>query len=99
MVNNLKQHCAIFRVFQNRVTNIPSAATIRNASKKYLYTNYPVHVCAAGLCIWSRWFVYMCMCGKKNWLFEVLPLGKLPLVQSTACSSSFTAKKGAYYAR
>ena len=59
MVNNLKRHCAIFRVFQNRVTNIPSAATIRNASKKYLYTNYPVHVCAAGLCIWSRRFVYM----------------------------------------
>ena len=38
MVNNLKQHCAIFRVFQNRVTNIPSAATIRNASKKNTYT-------------------------------------------------------------
>ena len=23
--------------------------------------NYPVRVCAAGLCVWSRRFVYVCM--------------------------------------
>ena len=22
---------------------------------------YLMHVCAAGLCVWSRWFVYVCM--------------------------------------
>ena len=35
----------------------------------------------------------------KNWLFEVLPLGNLLLVESTAHSSSLTAKKGAYNVR
>ena len=48
--------------------------------------------------------VSLCVCvcvymWQKNWLFEVLPLENLSLVQSTACSSSLTAKKGAYYAR
>ena len=44
-------------------------------------------------------YTCMCICGQKNWLFEVLPLGNLTLVQSTARSSNLTAKKGAYYAR
>ena len=35
----------------------------------------------------------------KTWLFEVLQLENLSLVQSTAHSSSLTAKKEAYYAR
>ena len=43
------------------------------------------------LCI-LRMCVYM---WPKNWLFEVLPLGNLLLVQSTARSSSLTTKKGA----
>ena len=55
---------------------------------------YLMHVCAAGLCVWSRWFVYVCtyvcmyvcmyMYGvymwTKNRLFGVLPLENLPLV-------------------
>ena len=57
----------------------------------------------AGLCVWSRQFVcvcmYVCICGQINRLFGVLPPENLPLVQSTARSSSLTTKKGAYYAR
>ena len=35
----------------------------------------------AGLCVWSRRFVYMCIyMWPKNWLFEVLPLENLSLV-------------------
>ena len=41
--------------------------------------NYPVHVCTAGLCIWSRWFVYVYM-WPKNCLFELLLLENLLLV-------------------
>ena len=55
-----------------------------------------------GYAFWSRWFVYIYMyvyMWPKNWLFEVLPLENLSLVQSTARSSSLTAKNGAYYAR
>ena len=37
-----------------------------------------------GLCV--------CICGQKNWLFEVLPIENLSLVQATARSSSLTAK-------
>ena len=72
-------------------------------------SNYPVRVCAAGLCVWSHRFVYkyrfgmyVCMyvcLWPKNWLFEVLPLENLSFVQSTAHSLSLTVKKGAYYAR
>ena len=40
------------------------------------------------LCMWP-----------KNWLFEVLPLENLSMVQSTARSLNLTTKKGAYYAR
>ena len=32
---------------------------------------YPVHICAAGLCIWSRQFVYMLI---KKRLFGAIPL-------------------------
>ena len=35
----------------------------------------------------------------KNWLFEVLLLGNLLLVRSTACLSSLTAKKELTYPR
>ena len=28
-------------------------------NKAFLCHNYPVCVCAVGLCVWSRWFVYM----------------------------------------
>ena len=45
-----------------------------------------------GLCIYE----YM---WPKNWLFEVLPLKNLSLVQTAACLLSLTAEKEAYYAR
>ena len=41
---------------------------------------------------------YIYICGQKL-AVEVLPLENLLFVESTACSSSLTAKKGAYYAR
>ena len=28
---------------------------------KFVYSHYPVRECAAGLCIWSHQFVYMCI--------------------------------------
>ena len=46
-----------------------------------------------GLCMCA----YICM-WQKNWLFEVLPLENLSLVQHTARLLSLTATKGAYYA-
>ena len=34
------------------------------------YHHYPVHVCTVELCVWSHWFVYVCLymyiCGQKN---------------------------------
>ena len=54
--------------------------------------NYPVCICVAGLCVWSRRFVYVCLYNyiyifiylylyvAKNRLFEVLLLENLPLV-------------------
>ena len=50
-----------------------------------------MHVCAAGLCVWSHRFVYMYVA--KNWLFEVLPVENLSLVQYTARLSNLTAKR------
>ena len=41
---------------------------------------YPVHICTAGLCVWSRWFVYarisifVYICQQKNRLFSALLL-------------------------
>ena len=74
------------------------------AAYRLIVLNYTsVHVCAAGLCVWSHQFVYIYVyMWPKNWLFEfeVLPLKNLSLHGvSTACSSSLTTKKGAYYAR
>ena len=46
---------------------------------------YPVHVYTAGLSIWLRWFVYVCMyvyvciCGQKIDLFSVLLVEKFLL--------------------
>ena len=59
---------------------------------------HPVHVCAAGLCVWSRQFVYMCICDQKTavWGFTA---SKSPISVSTVRSSSITAKKGAHYTR
>ena len=50
---------------------------------------YPVHVCAAGLCVYVCLPVYVYNYVAKNRLFGVLPLEK-----STALSLSITAKKG-----
>ena len=43
---------------------------------------YPVHICAAGLCVWSCQFVCLVVsvCGQKNWLFDVLLLENLPML-------------------
>ena len=43
--------------------------------------------------------MYVCICGQKDCLFEVLPLEILPLVKPTAHSSSLTTKKDTYNAR
>ena len=44
----------------------------------YAYHYYPVHIRTAGLCIWSRRFVYVCMCICD---------------QKTACLRSYTTWK------
>ena len=54
-------------------------------SPHLLLSNYPVCVCAAGLCVWLRRFVFAYIYANKNGLFGVLPLKNLPLVQFTAC--------------
>ena len=36
-----------------------------------------VSICTAGLCIWSRWFVYVHLLSIKNRLFSALPLENL----------------------
>ena len=48
----------------------------------HCYNNYPVRVYAAGLCFWSRQFVYVqyIYMWTKNGLFGVLPLESLLLV-------------------
>ena len=56
-------------------------------------------VCAAGLCVRLRRFVYNEYMWPKNGLFEVLPLENRLLVQYTARSSSLTANKGDYFTR
>ena len=50
-----------------------------------------------GLCMCAA-YIYMYICGQKNWLFVVLLLENLSLVQYTARLSSLTTTKGAYYA-
>ena len=54
-----------------------------------LATYYPVRVCAAGLCIWLHWFVYVCtyvcmyVCMYvyvvKKWAVWGLTTGKSPV--------------------
>ena len=58
----------------------------------YAQQGYAFGCISLCLCI----YVYM---WPKNWLFEVLPLENLLLVQTTACLSSLTAEKEAYCAR
>ena len=36
-----------------------------------------MRICAAGLCVWLRWFVYVCICDQKIDLFSALPFEKI----------------------
>ena len=90
-----------FLIQKHRYNAMSVARGISKGSDKIPF--FTLCAYAAGLCVWSRQFVYIYMCihcmWPKNWLFEVLPLGNLLLVESTAHSSSLTAKKGAYNVR
>ena len=91
---------------QDRVYKLPCLLLIADVAYTCLAYNYyeiDSVVTSFTLCtyaqqdyVWSRWFVYI---DGQNWLFEVLLLGNLSLVQSTARSSCLTTKKGAYYPR
>ena len=64
---------------------------------------YPVRVCAAGLCVWSRQFVYVymyvCIYVNKKWAVWGLTTGKSPASVIYCSLVEFNGQKGAYYAR
>ena len=56
--------------------------------------NNPMRICTAGLCIWLRWFVYVCPYVAKNGLFGVLSLEKSPVSAIYCLLLGFNGQKG-----
>ena len=56
-----------------------------------LLSFYPVHVCTAGLCVWSRLFVcvYIYICGQKWAVYSVLMLKNLLLCVMSCLLNKF----------
>ena len=64
-----------------------------------MYNNYLVRVCATELCVWSSWFVYVCMyvcviiCGQKRAVYG-LTTGKSPVSVMYCLLVEFYGQKG-----
>ena len=80
-----KRHFAVFKLAIPKTLMVVINGLDRSGHTPVccLATYHPVRICAAGLCVWSHWFVYVCiyMWTKKTArLFGVSSPENLPLV-------------------